>query len=161
MPMVNIQPINIEEYYSAVSELMRLLHESEHEMFDKTAAWSDIEATYMRHCITMQQECDGTFLMAYDAERPVGFIFGFVEEQDDSRIEVYTGVELYVSDGFVLAAYRRQGIYKQMNEMLEGIYIAKGIKRIIRFAQMKNNRMQSFLEGAGYEGTRVLFEKWL
>ncbi len=159
--MIKIQPIDIRKHYSEVSELMRLLHESEHDMFDKTAAWNDIEASYMRHCIAMQNEFDGTLLMAYDGEKPVGFIFGFVEEQDDSRIEIYKGDQLYVSDGFVMAEYRRQGIYKQMNEMLEGIYVTKGIKRITRFAQIKNNRMNGFLEGAGYVGTRILFEKWL
>ena len=159
--MINIKPIIIQHHYAAVSNLMKLLHDSEHEMFDKTAPWTEIETSYMRHCIEMQEECDGTFLMAWHGDKPVGFIFGYAEEQDDSRIETYTGLELYVSDGFVLPDYRRQGIYKQLNELLEKIYMAKGVKRITRYAQSANNRMHGFLQGAGYISTRVLFEKWL
>ncbi len=156
-----IKSIKIEDHFQIVSELMRLLHENEREMFDKTALWVDIEQSYMRHCIATQQECNGTFLMAYINETAVGFIFGYTEEQDDSRTETYTNKELYISDGFVLPKYRRQGIYKQLNEIIERIYIEKGVRRITRFVQCKNEGMQNLLAEQGYFATRILFEKWL
>lgn len=159
--MIITRSINISQHYTAVSELMRQLQDSEHNMSDKTALWSDIETTYMRHCIEMQVDCDGIFLMAYDGDLPVGFIFGYAVEQGDERIETYTGMELYVSDGLVLPTHRRQGIYKLLNDQLEEIFIAKGVRRITRFAQTKNKKMYGFLQGAGYEPTRMLFEKWL
>ena len=49
LTMVNIKLINIKKHYSDVSELMGLLHESEHEMFDKTAAWSDVITKQICH----------------------------------------------------------------------------------------------------------------
>ena len=133
----------------------------EHSLFDKTASWPDIETNYMRHVIQMQEEHDGLCLMAYVDSVPVGFIFGYVEEQDDSRIEIHEGNELYVSDGVVLEPFRRLGIYSKMNEMLEQHYIDSGIKRIIRFTLVNNTKMRQFLENEGYGVTRLLYEKWL
>ncbi len=140
---------------------MHELHIHEHMLFDKTAAWPDIETSYMRHVIQMQEESEGLCLLAYVDNNPVGFIFGYVEEQDDSRIEIHEGKELYVSDGFVQEQYRRQGIYKKLNETMEQHYIGKGIKRMIRFTRVNNTRMRELLENEGYEVTRLLYEKWL
>lgn len=156
-----IRPIVIADHYAIMSDLMRKLHDHEYILFDKTASWNDIEVSYMRHCITMQEECDGTCLMAYVNGQPAGFMFGYLEDQDDSRIEVYTDAHLYVSDGYVDDQYRRQGIYRKLNEELEKIYIAKGIKRIVRFTRVNNGRMKQFLESNDYSATRLLYEKWL
>lgn len=141
--------------------MMRALHEHEYILFDKTASWDDIEESYMRHCITMQEECDGLCLVAYVEQKPVGFIFGYIEEQDDSRIEVYKDRELYVSDGFVDKEYRRHGIYSRLNKAIEEHYIGKGVKRIVRFTRVNNTRMREFMEKEGYAITRLLYEKWL
>ena len=158
---LDIVPIRISEHYQVISNLMHELHVHEHMLFDKTAAWPDIETSYMRHVIQMQEECEGLCLLAYVDNNPVGFIFGYVEEQDDSRIEIHEGKELYVSDGFVQEQYRRQGIYKKLNETMEQHYIGKGIKRMIRFTRVNNTRMRELLENEGYEVTRLLYEKWL
>lgn len=161
METLEIKPIKIAEHYAAMSQLMRELHDHEYLLFDKTASWDDIEPTYMRHVIEMQEQCDGLCLMAYVDSQPAGFIFGYTEEQDDSRIEVYTAPHLYVSDGYVKEEYRRMGIYKKLNEQLEQHYIAKGVRRIIRFTRINNTRMIAFMEQQGYEVTRLMFEKWL
>jgi ribosomal protein S18 acetylase RimI-like enzyme len=159
--IIEIKPISIKENYALISDLMRGLHENERMLFDKTANWDDIEESYMKHVIEMQEDSDGTFLMAYYNGKPAGFIFGYLDEQDDSNIEDYTGLELYVSDGFVLPEYRRQGLYKKMNDLLEKIYIEKGVRKMTRFTSVNNKPMQNFLEGLGYTPTRFLYEKWL
>lgn len=156
-----IVAVNVRDNYDVISKMMLELHLHEYMLFNKTASWQDIEKTYMRHVIEMFEQCDGLFLIAYITSVPVGFIFGYLEEQDDSRIEIYTGKQLYVSDGYVDAAYRGQGIYRQLNAVMEKYYIDKGVKRITRFTRINNTRMRSFLESAGYEVTRLLYEKWL
>jgi len=161
MDGLSIVPVTISEQYAAISKLMRGLHEHEHILNDKTAHWDDIEAGYMRHVISMQEEGEGLCLIAYIGSEPVGFIFGYLEEQDDSRIEIYMDKELYVSDGYVADEYRRMGIYKQLNERLEQHYINLGVKRINRFTHLNNSRMKRFMEQQGYVATRVLYEKWI
>jgi len=158
---IDIKAVDISEHYQEISAMMHELHKHEHSLFDKTAAWSDIETSYMRHIIKVQQENEGTCLVAYIEGVPTGFIFGYVEDQDDSRIEVYMGKELYVSDGYVAKEARGQGIYRKLNRELERIYVEKGIRRICRFTLVNNTKARMFLEKEEYVVTRLLYEKWL
>ena len=158
---ITINIIQIKDNYSIVAEMMRGLHENERTLHNKTALWDDIKDSYMRHAINMQEDCGGLCLVAYAGDRAVGFIFGYAEEPDDSRIEEYTGKELYVSDGYVYPEYRKQGIYKLLNSKLEKHFINMGVKRITRFTLAGNNTMRILLEKEGYSITRVLYEKWL
>jgi ribosomal protein S18 acetylase RimI-like enzyme len=159
--LLEIKAVEIKANYQEISAMMHELHIHEHSLFDKTAAWPDIEANYMKHVITMQEENDGTCLVAYLDHVPTGFIFGYVEEQDLSRIEVYEGKELYVSDGYVAPDSRGNGIYSKLNHELERIYFEKGVRRICRHTLINNARARGFLEKEGYSVTRLLYEKWL
>ena len=156
-----IEPIVIADHYGVISKMMHELHVHEHSLFDKTAHWADIETSYMRHVMNMQEQCEGLCLVAYVNGEPAGFIFGYVEEQDDSRIEIHEGNELYVSDGYVKEEHRRLGIYRMLNAALEQHFINKGIKRIIRFTLVNNTNMRQLLDSEGYGVTRLLYEKWL
>jgi len=158
---VTIEAIVVKDHYGLVAELMRGLHESEQEMFNKAARWEDIAEGYMRYIIETQEEEDGTCLVAYVNGEAAGFIFGYAEEPDDSRIEQSFSKELYISDGFVTHAYRRMGIYRMLSEAIEQKYINDGVRRISRFTLVTNHRMQKFLEEEGYKVVRLLYEKWL
>ncbi len=158
---IEIKELKIADNYDLIAGFMQQLHKHEHMLFDKTAQWDDIEAKYMRHIIEMQAEFDGLCLVAYSGVTPAGFIFGYTVDQDDSRIEVYEGKELYVSDGFVAENFRRQGIYHRLNQRLEQYYIDKGILRITRYTHIQNTRMRQLLEEEGYFVTRLLYEKWV
>ncbi|MCF8450220.1 MAG: GNAT family N-acetyltransferase [Taibaiella sp.] len=158
---ITIKEILIKEHYSEVADMMRGLHENERNLNSKTALWQEIKDSYMRHVINRQDEYKGVCLVAYKEDVAVGFIFGYAEEPDDSRIEEYTGKELYVSDGFVYPKYRQKGIYKLLNDQLEKNFIEIGVRRISRFTLASNNTMRSLLEKEGYSITRVLYEKWL
>ncbi|MBO9730628.1 MAG: GNAT family N-acetyltransferase [Chitinophaga sp.] len=159
--MVTITPIRIRDHYALISSMMEQLHLSEKSFFLKTASWESIASNYMQHVIEMQEECDGTCLLAHVDNVPAGFIFAYLEEADESRIEDYTNDTLYVSDGYVAAEFRRQGIYRLMNEELEKIYIQKGIRRIVRYTLANNLRMQQFLASKDYQPVRLVYEKWL
>lgn len=158
---LQIRAVDIQEHYEVISDMMRELHASEKELFDKTTTWDDIEQSYMQHVIESAEEGDGTFLIAYINGKPAGFIFGYLQNDGNSRIEQYTGDDLYVSDGFIYPQYRRSGIYKQLNAMLEEIYINKGVRRVLRYTLVSNTRMQHFLNRHGYEPVRLFYEKWL
>jgi GNAT superfamily N-acetyltransferase len=160
-PSTEIRPVVVADHYEVISNMMHELHKNEHALFDKTASWPDIEADYMRHVVRMQEEQDGLFLLAFREGEPAGFIFGYLEDQDESRIEVYTGRELYVSDGYVQPQFRRQGIYHLLNRHLESHFAAMGVKRILRYTLVRNTGMRQFLDNEGYGVTRLLYEKWL
>ena len=159
--MIEIKPIIIKDNYSLIEAMMQELQKSEQEMNSMSAPWASIKANYMSHLISCQEENNGTCLVAYENNKALGFMFAYTEEQDESRMEKYEGEELYVSEGFIYPAYRRLGIYKQLNDAMEANYIAKSIRRITRFTLFSNIRMQKFLEKNGYQATRILYEKWL
>ena len=161
MEFIEIKDVSIRENKEKISLLMQGLQQSEYEYFNKTAAWDEIKTNYLQHLISMQEESEGTCLVAYSGTIAVGFILGYIEVPDDSRIEIDTGKELYVSDGYVVPQYRKQGIYKKMNELLEQKYAAKGVRRITRFTLVNNEPMKKFLGSSGYKPTRILYEKWL
>lgn len=156
-----IKSVNISEHYNAIGEMMRGLHLNEKRLHRKTALWDSIKEAYMRHVIEMQVDYDGICLIAYKDAQPVGFIFGYAEDPDDSRIEEFVGKELYVSDGYVKPEYRRLGIYKKLNDQLEYEYAKLGVGRISRHTLVANEAMRNFLEQEGYVATRILYEKWL
>ena len=159
--MIRIVDVSIKDHYATISKMMDGLHAHEKALFDKASEWKYIEASYMRHVIDTQEKEEGTCLLALDEAEPVGFIFGYAYEEEDSRTEDYKGLELYVSDGFVAASHRRLGVYKQLNDALENKYITEGIRRIVRFTLSSNLRMQKFLGHAGYQPVRLQYEKWL
>lgn len=161
MKEVVIKPVLIKDEYGLISDMMAELHANEQSLNPNTAPWREVASSYMRHVIEMQQDSAGACLVAYVGDVPAGFIFGYLEEQDDSRIEVDTGDMLYVSDGYVYEAYRRYGIYRKLNHALELHYTADGVRRITRFTLANNVAMQRFLESEGYKVTRLLYEKWL
>ncbi|RFS24683.1 GNAT family N-acetyltransferase [Chitinophaga silvatica] len=158
---ITIVPVQIRDHYTIMNDLMRELHISEKMFFAQTADWDSISGDYLDHVIEMQENYDGTCLMAYVDGVPAGFIFAYIEEPDESRIEAYTGNTLYVSDGYVQPTFRRQGIYRMMNDELEKIYLAKGVRRIVRYTLTNNHRMQEFLASKEYTAVRIVYEKWL
>ncbi len=161
MNEITIKAVAVQEHYTVIAAMMEGLHANERSLHSRTALWKDIEQSYMRHITEMQEDCEGLFLIAYVGGVPAGFIFGYTEEDDDSRIEEYVGKLLYVSDGFVYPEYRRLGIYHQLNHHLEKQFTDMGVKRICRYALANNNNMRALLEKESYTLTRVLYEKWL
>lgn len=161
MDNIEIRAVEVKKHYATISAMMRGLHENERIMNNRTAYWDDIEASYMRHVQQMQEESEGLCLVAYESDVPLGFIFGYVEEEDDSRFEEYTGRVLYVSDGFVYPEHRRRGIYARLNKQLETHFVESGVKRIYRLALVGNESMRHFLAADNYTPTRILYEKWL
>lgn len=159
--MIRIIDVLIKDHYATISKMMDGLHAYEKELFEKAADWPSIEVGYMRHVIETQEQESGTCLLALDGAEPVGFIFGYAYEEEDSRTEDYAGLELYVSDGFVAASHRRLGVYRQLNDALENQYIGEGIRRVVRYTLSSNLRMQKFLGQAGYQVVRLQYEKWL
>lgn len=155
------QSVSIREHYSQIWNLMRGLHENERQLYPKTALWSDIGFSYMKHVIYMQDHCNGICIVAWWRDDIIGFIFGYTEEEDESRCEEASGTIAYISDGFVMPNWRGKSVYSTLNSRLESCFAEMGIKRFTRFTLWNNEPMKAFLEQQGYTITRLLYEKWI
>ncbi|MBO9619018.1 MAG: GNAT family N-acetyltransferase [Niabella sp.] len=162
MSSISIKRISIERNIPVVDELVGALHRSEKSLNPRTAEWSTIKADYIEHMIECEKDCSGSFFAALTSnEEAVGFIFGYVEEQDNSNFETGEGDDLYVSEGFVKPEYRKQGIYSMLNKAFEEHYKDFPIRRIFRYTLCTNEVMQQWLANQGYQPVRLVYEKWL
>jgi len=157
----SIRKIKITENLPIVDKLVGELHVSEKELNSKTADWSTIRDNYLRFMAECEKDNDGTFLIAEIDGKAIGFLFGYVEEKDDSNFELGDADDLYVSEGYVKQEYRKQGIYSALNKAFEEAYRNHNIRKISRFTLCNNHTMQSWLSGQGYQPVRLLYEKWL
>jgi GNAT superfamily N-acetyltransferase len=157
----SIRKIKISENLAIADELVGELHVSEKEMNDKTADWDQIRNHYLRFMKECQEENDGTFLIAEIDGRAIGFLFGYVDEKDDSNFELGDADDLYVSEGYVKKEYRKHGIYSALNKAFEENYKDYNIRKIYRYTLCNNDTMQQWLAGQGYQPVRLVYEKWL
>lgn len=157
----SIKKIKITENLPIVDELVGELHVSEKEMNDKTADWSQIRNNYLKFMAECEDENDGTFLIAEADGRAIGFLFGYIDEKDDSNFELGDADDLYVSEGYVKKEYRKQGIYSALNKAFEESYSDYNIRKIYRYTLCNNDTMQRWLASQGYTPVRLVYEKWL
>ena len=157
----SIKKIKISEHLPIVDELVGELHISEKEMNDKTADWPHIRDHYLNFMMECEEENDGTFLIASIDEKPVGFLFGYIDEKDDSNFELGDADDLYVSEGYIKQEYRKQGIYSALNKAFEETYKEYNIRKIYRYTLCNNEIMQRWLAHQGYQPVRLVYEKWL
>lgn len=161
MPDYIIKEISVADNLAIADELVGALHLSEYGFNKNTAQWADIRESYLQHITECQQECDGTFLVAMVGEEAIGFLFGYVEEKDNSNYEIGEGDDLYVSEGFVKSEFRKHGIYTALNTAFEEKYKNHNIRRIFRYTLCTNETMQRWLEKQGYKPIRMVYEKWI
>lgn len=156
-----IKKIKIAENIAIVDELVGELHVSEKSMNDKTADWSLIRENYLRFMSECEEENDGTFLIAEIDGKAIGFIFGYIDEKDDSNFELGDADDLYISEGYVKQEFRKHGIYSALNKAFEETYKDYNIRKIYRYTLCNNNTMQKWLGNQGYQPVRLVYEKWL
>ncbi|PWN61712.1 GNAT family N-acetyltransferase [Chryseobacterium viscerum] len=157
----SIRKIKINENLPIVDELVGELHVSEKTMNDKTADWSQIRESYLRFMSECEEENEGTFLIAEIDGNAIGFLFGYIEERDDSNFELGEGDDLYVSEGYVKKEFRKQGIYSALNKAFEEEYKGYKIRKIYRYTLCTNDTMQIWLSSQGYQPVRLVYEKWM
>jgi GNAT superfamily N-acetyltransferase len=118
-------------------------------MNEKTADWSLIQGNYLRFMSDCEEENDGTFLIAEIEGKAIGFIFGYIDEKDDSNFELGDADDLYVSEGYVKKEYRKHGIYSALNQLLRRL-IQIIISENLPLYFINNHTMQSWLDKQGY-----------
>ncbi|CAI8733958.1 GNAT family N-acetyltransferase [Chryseobacterium sp. IT-36CA2] len=157
----SIRKIKISKNLSIVDELVGELHVSEKEMNNKTADWSLIRQNYLRFMTECEEENNGTFLIAEVDGKAIGFLFGYIDEKDDSNFESGEGDDLYVSEGYVKKEFRKHGIYSALNKAFEEAYTDYKIRKIYRYTLCTNDTMQRWLTSQGYQPVRLVYEKWM
>lgn len=156
-----LEQIQIEKNLELVDEFLSDLHDAELLLNPNTALWKNIRKDYLQHMIECEKEADGKFFVARYNNLPVGFIFGFIEEKDNSNFEIGDGDDLYISEGYVKPAFRNKGIYSKLNDTFVESYSKNKLRRVIRYTLVNNIQMQNWLKQKGFSAVRLVYEKWL
>ncbi len=107
--------------------------------------------------IRLSKEKKGIILVASNQDKIVGFISGYIDEQDeDEKMETISAIPGVIGELFVLEEYRGHSIGKQLLNKMEEYLNSKGCT-IIRFAVFSpNTSALKFYEHLGYS-QRVIY----
>ena len=135
----------------------------EHERIDvpDLKPGSEIGSDYARMLVRTVAERDGCLLMARAETEIVGFACAWVQEDDDPLLRDDARTHAYVSDIFVEAAWRRQGVASQLLDAVEKEMRSRGCKRIRICSKAANHLALGCYEKAGYRPYEIIFTKRL
>lgn len=114
---------------------------------------------------TLQKEIRkkrGAFLCAHFGEELAGFIVCWIENQPTPNETDDSTTFGYISDAFVFEKYRRQGIFRQLNDAAQKhLATYPEIKRIRINVLANNSQALAAYRSAGYCDYEVMLEKRL
>ena len=102
--------------------------------------------------IVLCDEKAGVIFVACDGEKVIGFVSGYVDEQDiDEKMETIPAIPGVVGELFVCEEYRGQKVGKRLLETIE-LYLKNKGCSIIRFAVFGPNTIaRQFYSRTGYD----------
>lgn len=112
--------------------------------------------------VRLSQSKQGVIYLACDDGNVIGFVSGYVDEQDeDEKMETIPAIPGIVGELFVSSEYRGKKIGKQLLEKIESYLKKKGCT-IVRFPVFAPNTLaRNFYEKAGYRERLIYIMKEL
>jgi ribosomal protein S18 acetylase RimI-like enzyme len=121
----------------------------------------EIGADYARMLVRAVAERDGCMLLARMEAEAVGFACAWVREDDDPLLRDEARGHAYVSDIFVVAAWRRRGVALRLLDALETEMRSRGCRRIRICSKAANHLASECYKKAGYQPYEIIFAKRL
>ena len=143
-----------------ISQAIELLQEYERELHDTRLPGAEIAESYLRWIASRAAE-SGAMLVAETGGGFVGFVAGWIE-QDDAIAETRDSNRFgYVSDICVLPGWRGRRIATRLLEAMEQRLAGFGISRLRINALANNMSARVSYERAGFGPYEVMYEKRL
>ena len=124
--------IRIEPYREADHEAVVAfncgLQDHERQYYPELRPGSDMKA-YTRWMLRKAAARDGVTLMARAGNRTIGFVCGWIREDDKLLVKAEERRHAYVSDIFVSADWRRRGVAHALLARFEAAMKARGCRR--------------------------------
>lgn len=120
---------------------------------------SEIGQAYADTLLREAQERNGIVLMARIDDRAVGFICGWLMQDDDMLLRDDARAYAYISDLYVDEAWRRRGVGRQLLQAAETEMRRRGARQM-RICSKAHNRMAvASYQSVGYSAYEVTFWK--
>jgi len=145
----------------AVKAFVAAIQEHERALVPELKPGAAIGAAYAALLLRRVAERDGAILMARAGDETVGFVCAWVERDDDPLLGDEARVHAYVSDLFVIAARRRQGIARILLAAIERELRQRGCRRIRIVSKASNIDALACYDAAGYRPYETILSKAL
>jgi ribosomal protein S18 acetylase RimI-like enzyme len=147
--MVQIEPYRPEHRRDIVS-FVAAIQETERALVPQLKPAADIAAQYAEWLLRMTSQHDGTTVMAYDGNEPIGFACAWVDEDDDMLLDEQFRRHARVSDVFVAEPWRRRGIGRLLLRAIEDEMSRRGCRQMRIMAKADNLAALRCYEAAGF-----------
>jgi GNAT superfamily N-acetyltransferase len=149
------QPTGLETLISFVEAL----RDHERAFVKELVPGDQIAATYAGFLHREVAEHDGCILIARKDGRAIGFVCGWVEEDGDLLLDDRFRRYGYVSDIFVEAKARRQGVASALLQSVETRLWALGCQRLRICSKAANTPAAQSYVNLGYRPYEIIFWK--
>lgn len=157
-PPVEIEPFRPSDLPRIVS-FVEAIQEHERAGVPELKPGSEIGPAYAERLVRTVSARNGLILVARAAEEPVGFTCAWIEHDDDPLLREDARSHAYVSDIFVVEAWRRRGVGRQLLDAIETDMRRRGCRRFRIGSKAGNLAGLSFYEAAGYQQYEITFTK--
>ena len=161
MPEFAIRPYRPTDR-AALLDFVAALQDFERTLHDSRRPGSDMAAPYLAHLEEKVTTCSGRILVAELDERPTGFVCCWVESEDnDLALSDDAKCYGYISDVYVVAAYRGCGLGERLLTAAESFLVGWGVKRLLIGSLAVNTVARALYHRQDFRPYEVVYEKML
>lgn len=157
--------IQVEEYQPTdlptVTAFVEAIQEHERAMVPQLKPGRDIGDSYTADLLESVAARSGAILLARAGDETIGFACAWIETEDDPLLREEARAHAYVSDLYVVDAWRRQGVARLLMEALEAGMRRRGCRRIRVCSKAGNAMALDCYAAMGYRPYEVIFAKSL
>ncbi len=158
--MIVLEPYR-EAHRPALEDFVAGIQEHERALVPTLKTGAEIARGYADHVLRRVAERDGVILMARAEGATVGAICAWVAEDDDPLLRDDARRHAYISDLFVVEAWRRRGVARRLLDAVEREMTRRGCREIRIHAKGANRDAVAAYHAAGFAPYVVEFTKAL
>ncbi len=156
--MLNIEVFQPADVALAVT-FIAAIQEHERTKVPELRPGAEIAEGYVKAMLQRLSESDGVMLMARSGTETVGFVVGWVEVDPDQCVREEARRYALVSDIYVLATARRQGVAHRLLQAFEAAMRERGCERLRLCAKATNSGAIACYEAVSYRPYEVILSK--
>lgn len=143
-----------DKYKIAVEKLLTDLVDylAQYNSLRRATAHEDFGSTYLEKILNKISDNKGSIILAVDQEIVVGCLVGTIKEYQDKELLEYLPTKIgFISDLYVIEAYRSKGIASTLMQKIEEFFRKENCKLVEIGVMIENSQARDLYEKLGYK----------
>jgi ribosomal protein S18 acetylase RimI-like enzyme len=158
--MLKIEPYKKEDF-SLLVGFVSAIQEHERRTVSELKTGQEIGSDYANILLQKSASKNGIILMARADDETVGFICARVETDEDLLLQDDKREHAYISDIFVVEAWRGKNVAQALLKEVETLMHQQGCKRMRICSKATNMHAVRFYQSSGFKPYEIIFSKVL